>query len=188
MCCNLKPATLAARLVVMNVLETERLLVTRFTTADAAFILALLNSPGWLQYIGDRGIRTVEEAEKYIQKVPLLSYHAHNFGLYRVSLKEDEKPVGTCGLLKRDTLPDADIGFAFLPEFCGHGFAFEAASAIVQFEQKKHQLKRLLAITLAENTASRKLLEKLGMKYERDVQLTPEDDVLMLYAVDSQPS
>ena len=167
----------------MKVLETSRLIISRFAIADAPFMLALLNSPGWLKYIGDRGIRTEKEAEGYLQRVPILSYNTHNFGLYRVNRKEDNLPIGTCGLLKRDTLPDVDIGFAFLPEFNGFGYASEAAKAVIDYEHRKHKLKRLAAITLPENTSSRKLLQKLGMKYERDVQLTPDDDVLMLYAI-----
>ena len=107
----------------MTVLETERLRLRRLTVDDAAFILELVNDPSWLRFIGDRGVRNLDDARSYILKGPVASYEKHGFGLWLVELKAEATPIGICGLLQRDTLPDVDIGFALLPQFCGQGYA-----------------------------------------------------------------
>jgi RimJ/RimL family protein N-acetyltransferase len=152
-------------------IETQRLSLRRLAFDDADFILELLNDPAFLQYIGDKGVRTADQARGYIQNGPMASYDRFGFGLYRVALK-DGGPIGMCGLLKRDTLDDVDLGFAFLPGFRAQGYAFESAQAVLAHEQAASGLTRVLAITSPDNVASIGLLEKLGFCFERMAQLT----------------
>jgi len=162
----------------MTVLETERLILRHFNTDDAPFILALLNEPAFLRYIGDKQVRTLEDARQYILNGPVATYERHGFGLYQVALKDNETPIGMCGLLKREELPQPDIGFAFLPDFWNKGFAFEAAAAVLSHARKRLQLDRILAIVNPDNEASMKLLEKLGFAYVQmngDVKLYAQE-------------
>jgi RimJ/RimL family protein N-acetyltransferase len=153
----------------MSVLETERLTLREFVAGDAPFILALLNDPAWLHYIGDKNIRTLDDARAYIERVPAAMVARHGFGLYAVSLKNDGTPVGMCGLIKRDTLDDVDIGFAFLPQYCGAGYAREAAEAVLDDGRERLGMTRVVAITMPENRRSVRLLEQLGFLFERAV-------------------
>ena len=148
-------------------LETERLVLRRLTTKDAAFILELLNDPAFLRYIGDKGVRTHADACRYIETGPMASYERHGFGLYRVELKDGGEPIGMCGLLKRDYLPDVDIGFALLPAHRSKGYTLEAAAAVLAHATDTLGLKRVLAITSPDNVASIGLLERLGFRFER---------------------
>jgi len=150
----------------MKILETERLVLRRLSSDDAEFILELLNQPSFLRYIGDKGVRPTEDAVRYIQTGPVASYEKFGFGLYLVELKETGVPIGMCGLLKRDTLPDADVGFAFLPDYWSQGYAFEAASGVMSYGREVLGLRRIVAITSLDNDASIKLLEKIGLKFE----------------------
>ncbi|TXK74526.1 GNAT family N-acetyltransferase [Paenibacillus sp. N3.4] len=150
----------------MKVLETERLIIRHQTIEDAAFILELLNDPSWIQYIGDRGVRTIDDARDYILKGALDMYVRLGFGFYLTELKDGGTPIGICGLVKRDFLEDVDVGFAFLPRFWGKGYAFEAASAVIDYAQCVLGLKRIVAITSEDNHSSAKLLEKLGLQFE----------------------
>jgi [ribosomal protein S5]-alanine N-acetyltransferase len=156
------------------VLETRRLVLRRLSTDDAAFLLELLNEPSFLRYIGDKGVRTEADARRYVETGPLASYERFGFGLWRVELKEGGEPIGMCGLLKRDGLPDVDVGFAFRPRFWSRGYAFESASAVLAHARDAFGLKRLLAITAPDNEASIRLLEKLGFRFERMARV-PED-------------
>jgi RimJ/RimL family protein N-acetyltransferase len=156
---------------VVGVLESERLRLRPLGAADAAFVLRLLNDPDWLRYIGDRGVRTLEDAERYIADGPVAMYGQHGFGILAVEAKEEPAPIGICGLLKRETLPDVDIGFAFLPEFRGRGYALEAARATLSWARDGLGLARVIAITAADNVRSRALLEKIGLRYERTANL-----------------
>jgi RimJ/RimL family protein N-acetyltransferase len=149
----------------MLVLETERLVLRPFTTDDAPFILTLLNEPSFLRYIGDKKVRTLEDARQYLLNGPIASYERNGFGLCLVELKDSQKAIGICGLLKREELPDPDIGFAFLPDFWNKGFAFEAAAAVMNDARARLKLNRILAIVNPDNYASIKLLERLGMKF-----------------------
>ncbi len=149
------------------VLETERLVLRRLTTDDAPFILELLNDPAFLRYIGDKGVRTQADACRYIETGPMASYERHGFGLYRVELKDGGEPIGMCGLLRRDYLPDVDIGFALLARHRAQGYAFEAASAVLVHARDTLGLKRVLAITSPANVTSISLLEDLGFRFER---------------------
>ena len=162
-------------------LETDRLTFRQLTLADAPFIVELVNTPGWLRFIGERNIKTSEQAENYLENGPIASYAQNGFGLYGVELKSEKTLIGMCGLIKRETLPDPDIGFAFLPEFTGSGFAFEAADAVVSLATNTLKLPVVLAITLPENGPSRKLLEKIGLKFVR-MTSSPDKEDLMLYS------
>lgn len=164
--------------------ETERLMLREFDVEDAAFILELLNSPGWLAYIGDRGVKTLEEARTYLADGPMASFEEHGFGLAMVALRDSGEGIGMCGLIKRDSLPDVDIGYALLPKFMGKGYAFEITSATVNYAREQHGLRRLVAITDPKNAASIKLLEKLGMQLVQEVQLRPDDIMLYLFGMD----
>src|SRR5436853_4233829 len=131
----------------MKTIETTRLLLCPIAENDAPFIFSLLNSPSWIRYIGDRGIKTLDDAKKYIRDVPLKSYLQHGFGLLLVKLKSDNMPLGICGLIKRDTLKDVDIGFAFLDGHTGKGYAFESAQAVMDSAKKDFKIKKVVAIT-----------------------------------------
>ena len=168
----------------MKVLETDRLTLRRLTLADAEFILQLLNEPSFIRFIGDRGVRTVEDARKYILQGPIASYEHFGFGLYLTEMTATGTPVGICGLLKRDTLPEADIGFAFLPAFWRQGYAFESAAAVITHGKDKLGQKRILAITSPENDASIKLLEKLGFRFEQVTKLAEDAPEVNLFALD----
>ena len=165
----------------MTVLETERLSLRRFTVADAQFILTLLNEPSFLRYIGDKQVRNLEDARQYILNGPVASYERNGFGLYLVELKESYTPIGMCGFLKREELPDPDIGFAFLPAFWNKGFAFEAATAVLQDARERLRLERILAITSLDNEASIKLLERLGFSFERIIRLSADREQVRLF-------
>jgi len=161
----------------MTVLETERLSLRRFTVDDAGFILTLLNEPAFLRYIGDKKVRNLDDARQYILNGPIASYERHGFGLNCVELRESHTPIGMCGLLKRDELPDPDIGFALLPDYRNQGLAFEAAEAVLK---DAHHLPRILAITSLDNEASINLLERLGFRFEKIVT-SPNGEQLRLF-------
>jgi ribosomal-protein-alanine N-acetyltransferase len=168
----------------MVVMQTNRLSLRRLSMADADFILRLLNEPSFIQNIGDRGVRTLEDARAYITNGPIASYEKHGFGLWMVEAKQSGASVGICGLLKRDVLDDVDIGYALLPEFWSQGFARESATAVLSFAREKLGLKRVLAVVSPDNQSSIRLLEKLGFSFERMVQLSPEAEEIKLFATD----
>ena len=169
-------------------LNTERLLVRGFDTNDAEFILELLNQPSFIQFIGDKGVRSVDDARNYIATGPIESYRRHGFGLYLVELKDRKVPIGMCGVLKRESLPDPDLGFAFLPEYWGKGYAFEAASAALDQARDFFKLARILAITNPDNDASIKLLATLGFQFERVMKLSTDSDEVKLFSLMFEPS
>jgi RimJ/RimL family protein N-acetyltransferase len=168
----------------MKTLVTTRLIVRRMAIEDAGFILTLLNEPSWLRFIGDRGVRTIDDAKNYIVQGPVAMYASLGFGLCTVELKDSGCPVGICGLLKRAYLDAADIGFAFLPAYWGKGYAYEAATAMLNFAKADLGLKRILATTRPDNIASQKLLEKLGLRFERLMGHPDGDRDLKVYAID----
>jgi RimJ/RimL family protein N-acetyltransferase len=159
----------------MIILETERLILRHMSPdTDAGFVLELLNQPSFLQYIGDKGVRTIDDARHYIINGPVKSYEQNGFGLYTVELKENGAPIGISGLVKRDTLPDADIGFAFLPDYWSQGYAIESAAAVMRYARGTLGLVRVLAITSPNNERSAKLLGKIGLRFERLLKLTDD--------------
>lgn len=168
----------------MNVLTTDRLTLRCLTTDDAPFIFTLVNDAAFLRFIGDKGVRTPNDAVRYIADGPLASYEKHGFGLLLVSLKADDTPMGICGLLKRDPLPDPDIGFAFLPPFCALGYARESASAVLLNAESELGLGRVLAITQPDNERSIRLLERLGMRNEQTLRLADDAEEILVYARD----
>lgn len=159
----------------MSFIQTERLTIRHVTLDDYAFIFNLLNDPSWIKYIGDKGIKTDEDAKKYIQNGPVQMYSDFGFGLYVVSLKESGIPLGMCGLIKRPSLEDIDLGFAFLPEYTGKGYGFESASAVIQYEKERFSLNKIVAITTLDNTNSQNLLMKLGFSFESIIKESDED-------------
>ena len=161
----------------MHVLETDRLILRRYTLDDAAFILRLVNDPSWLRFIGDKNVHDLDDARRYLREGPLDMYERYGFGMYRVEERDSGTPAGMCGLIKRDTLPDVDVGYAFLPEFRGKGYASEAAAAVLELGNRVFGLKRILAITSIDNATSIRVLEKAGMKFECEMQLRPGDPV-----------
>jgi RimJ/RimL family protein N-acetyltransferase len=165
------------------VLETDRLVLRQFTTGDAHFILRLLNEPSFIANIGDRGVRTLEHAERYLVDGPIESYRRHGHGLWLVALKETLQPIGMCGLLKRDQLADVDLGYAFLPEFWSSGYAHESAGAVLA-RAASRGMHRLVAIVSPGNAASIRLLEKLGFTFERFTTLSPGAPEVSLYCLD----
>jgi len=165
----------------MTVLETERLILSRLTCDDAEFILRLLNEPSFIRYIGDKNVRTLDEARNYVLTGPIASYECNGFGLYKVELREKRTPIGISGLVKRDTLPDVDIGFAFLPEYWSQGYAYESAAAVMKYAHEVLGLERVLAITSPDNEASAKLLGKIGLKFERMIRLSDDTPEIKLF-------
>jgi [ribosomal protein S5]-alanine N-acetyltransferase len=164
-------------------LETSRLTLRRLVLDDAPFLVGLLNQPSFLANIGDRGVRNVDDAHRYLREGPLAMYQQHGFGLWQVARRSDGVPVGMCGLLRRDILPDVDLGYALLPEFWGQGYAFEAAAATLQHAARRFALARVIGVVSQGNTASIRVLEKLGMRYERMVSMKAGEPQVRLYGV-----
>jgi [ribosomal protein S5]-alanine N-acetyltransferase len=154
------------------VLETERLRLRHLSEADAPFMLGLLNDPDFLRNIGDRGVRTLDQARHYILTGAVASYQQHGFGLDLVESKQSGTGVGICGLLRRDSHPDVEIGFAFLPTARGQNFAFESGRAVLDFGIHSLRLPRIVALTAPDNRASIRVLEKLGFQFDRMVPWT----------------
>ncbi len=166
------------------VLRTPRLALRRLTVADAAFMLMLLNDRSFVQFIGDRGVRSLADADRYLRNGALASYTTHGFGLYLVAGAADGTSMGICGLIRRDGLDDADIGFAFLPEFWSQGYAVEAAGAVVVHARDDLGLPRLAAICSPGNSRSIHLLVKLGLRFSRSLQFSADASVVHLYMRD----
>ena len=166
----------------MKVLETGRLILRWLSVEDAEFILRLLNEPSFVRFIGDKGVRSIDDARDYILRGPVDSYERFGFGLYLTELKENGVPIGICGLLKRESLKDVDIGFAFLPQFWKKGYAFESASAVMTYGRNVVGLSRVVAITSPENDASIRVLEKLGLRFERMTKLSEDGPEIKLFA------
>ncbi len=174
----------------MKILETERLILREIVETDDEFVLDLLNQPSFIKYIGDRNVRTIEQSREFIENRYRQSYREHGFGLYAVELKSQipnpKSQIGICGFVKRDSLPDADIGFAFLPQFCGKGYALESANAVMKYGRDVLGLARVLAITSQDNESSGRLLEKIGFKFESLIKMPPDTEELKLFSSDAQ--
>lgn len=165
-----------------DVLQTRRLVLREFQEHDAAFILELLNEPGWIRYIGDRGINSEEAARDYIARGPVAMYRKHGFGLYAVAERASGELLGMCGLIKRDTLDDVDIGFAFLARHERQGYAVEAATAVLAHARDVLGLDRIVAITTPDNHACRRVLEKIGLRFEKTIPFGDSQELVNLFA------
>jgi RimJ/RimL family protein N-acetyltransferase len=155
----------------------------RLEFSDAPFVIELLNEPGWLEYIGDKNVHSIEDAHRYLREGPIGMYERHGFGLYLVERKRDGAALGMCGLIKRDGLEHPDIGFAFLARMTGRGYAQEAAAAVVQ-QARALRLPTLLAITTPTNRASQRVLTKVGLRFEREIRLTQDAETLHLFVAE----
>jgi RimJ/RimL family protein N-acetyltransferase len=153
----------------------------RLTADDAPFMLELLNDPAFLRFIGDRGVHDLDDARAYILTGPMAMYGKYGFGMFLTQLKANGVPIGICGLMKRNSLPDVDIGFAFLPAFRSKGYAFESAAAVAAYARAVLRLPRIAGITKPDNHSSIKVLERLGLKFERLVKLSGEDQFTALF-------
>lgn len=170
------------------ILETDRLLIRQPTIEDAAFLLRLVNEPSWLQYIGDRNVHSLEDAEKYLLNGSIKSYETNGFGFGIVIEKETGTSIGMCGFVKRDFLDHVDIGFAFYPEYTRQGYAFESAKACMQHASEFLDIKKLLAICTQDNTSSIKLLEKLGFAVDRTIEVEGAELFLFSHLLSDNPS
>jgi RimJ/RimL family protein N-acetyltransferase len=168
----------------MKILETSRLSLRKMSVDDAEFMLTLLNDPSWLRFVGDRGVRTLEDARNYILQGAMANYERLGYGFYLVELTEAGIAIGMCGLAKRDYLEHTDIGFAFLPAYWGQGYAFEAAAATLHYAKEQLHLPRILATTRLDNLSSSKLLEKLGMRLDKIIMHPDGDRELKLFGID----
>ena len=166
-----------------QIAETERLVIREIEESDAAFMNALLNSPGFLKYIGDRGVRSDEDARRFISERYRKSYADNGYGLYAVLLKDNLVPVGMCGFVRRDTLPGPDLGFAFLPEHEGKGYGQESSVAVLRYGREELSFERVLAITTLNNRASIRLLEKLGFTLEKKMD-GPDGERLNVFSTE----
>jgi RimJ/RimL family protein N-acetyltransferase len=165
------------------VVDTARLTLRPLTPGDAPFIFGLVNDPDWIRFIGDRGVRDLEGARQYIVDGPMASYERHGFGLYCVTTRADDTPIGICGLIRRDALPAPDLGFAFLPAFRGAGYAAEAAAAMVRLAGEISGARQLFAVVQPDNARSLQLLERLGFRSAGSTRLVPEGPDLLLLSM-----
>ena len=166
----------------MLICETERLIICQLTVHDAPFVFTLLNTPTWIQFIGDRGIRNIDEARNYLLNGPIASYRRLGFGLFLVKLKEGDLPIGMSGLIKRDGLEHVDVGFALHPDFTGKGYAFESTSAVMNYAREVLKLTTIDAITTEDNANSIALLKKIGLQYKKMVTLPGNPKEYMLFS------
>ncbi len=174
----------ARGLAILPEFETSRLSLRRLSENDAPFVVALLNEPSFRENIGDRGVRNIADAHRYLREGPLAMYARYGFGLWHVSRKSDGAGIGMCGLLKRDNLPDADLGYAYFPAYWRQGYALEAAAASLRHGAQALDLRRVLGVVSAGNIASIRVLEKAGMRFERMHALDPGEPEVCLYARD----
>jgi len=166
----------------VTIIETARLELAEMTPGDAEFILQLLNDPAFIHNIGDRGVYSIDGAKTYIRDRLIAHYREHGYGLYKVSVKETGQAVGMSGLVKRDFYQHPDVGFAFLPQYRSRGYAYESTLAVMNYARQELGLDRIIAVTTAENKASIRLLEKIGLRFETTVQWPEDDGELSLYA------
>jgi len=162
-------------------LETRRLRLREFVADDAAFVLGLLNEPSFIEFIGDRGVRTLEDAGRYLREGPMKSYRENGHGLLRLSLASDDTPIGMCGLVKRDTLPHPDIGFALLPQYWNQGYVTEAAAAAMRHGREALGLRTILGITSPANVRSITVLGKLGLQFIEEKPLGDRPEPLRVF-------
>lgn len=160
--------------------KTSRLTLRELQLSDAAFALRLYNEPSFLQHIGDKGVRTIEDAEKNLQQGAMASYAEHGYGMWLVENQQGEA-IGMCGLIKRDFLTETDLGYAYLPEYFGQGYAFEAATAVLAYAAEHIALNTLVAIVSPANQASQALLQKLGFEQHGQVLVPDKNEMVDFY-------
>jgi len=167
----------------MVVAQASRLYLRRIEIEDAEFLLGLLNEPAFLKFVGDKEVRDLDSAQRYISQGPVASYETYGFGLYLVELIDSREAIGICGLLKRSFLDKPDLGFALKLEHCGHGYAFEAAQATIELARDNLKLPGLVAFTAGNNDRSIKLLHKLGMSFDKLIALPGSDKEVKLFSL-----
>jgi RimJ/RimL family protein N-acetyltransferase len=163
-------------------METERLYLRPVTVDDAELMLAIWNDPAFIRNVADRGIRTMEEARAAIESGAQKLFEEYGYGPYSMALKSDGSMIGICGLFKREILDDPDIGFGVLPDYCGKGYAGEAAAAVVQYARKVLGIRALTAIVSPANDPSIGLIRKLGLTFERMITMPGENRAICLYS------
>lgn len=161
--------------------ETKRLIIRSTNIDDGAFIYELLNTPKWIKYIGDRNLKSAKDGENYIKEKMIPQLKRLGYSNNTVILKESNTKIGSCGLYNRDGIDGVDIGFAFLPKYEKKGFAFESASELIKFSKKHFNIKKISAITTKENKASQKLILKLGLNFDKIIEIPPNNDEMLLY-------
>lgn len=171
-------------MAILPELEAARLSLRRFGFDDAPCVVELLNQPSFIRNIGDRGVRDAADAHRYLRDGPMAMYDKFGFGLWHASRRADGVFVGMCGLLKRDVLPDVDVGYAFLPEHWGLGYASEAAGACLELGARRFGLKRIIGVVSDHNVASIRVLEKIGMRFDRMYPMHPDEPDVRLYGRD----
>lgn len=172
-------------ILIMKIAETNRLIISKLSVNDAPFFLELTNTSNFIKYVGNKNLKTIEDAKNYLKEGTLKSYEDYGFGFYKLQLKEENnKPIGTCGLVKREQLEHVDIGFAMLPDYERKGLGLEASKEILKLAKDTFKLTKILAITLPTNANSIKLLEKLGLSFEKRVKPFEDDEELLLFAKD----
>ena len=167
----------------MTIIETDRLLLRQITIDDAAFMLDLLNQPSFIQFIGDRGVRTLDDAREFILTRYIAAYERLGFGIYLTVLRESEIAIGICGLVKRDGLDDVDVGYAFLPQYWSKGYASESVSAVLAYARNTLGIRRVLGITTPDNDGSIRVLKKAGFTFGRMVTLPGGETELKLFEI-----
>ncbi|APD06148.1 ribosomal-protein-alanine N-acetyltransferase [Flavobacteriaceae bacterium UJ101] len=170
-----------------NSFETDRLVLKPTTLEDAEFVLKLLNSPKWIKNIGERNVKSIKDAQNYINKKMTPQLERLGYSNYTVIRKSDGAKLGSCGLYDRDGIDGVDIGFAFFPEYEKKGYAYESASKIKEIAFSQFNIKKISGITIEENISSQKLLEKLGLKFIKIIQLANDPEKLLLYEIEIQP-
>lgn len=162
-------------------LETKRLELSEFTSKDALFFYEQVNDPAWIQFIGDRNVKTIEDAEKYLSNKIIPSYQKNGFGFYKVALKKNNTPIGMSGLVDRDGLEHIDVGYAFLPNYRGKGYAFEATKAVLDYAKNVLKINPIVAITDLDNVKSIQLLERLGLQFYKIIKISAESKECRLF-------
>jgi len=165
-----------------SVVQTPRVDLRELDLDDAEYILELLNEPGFIRFIGDKGVRTLADAREYLLQGPMDSYTRNGFGLYCACLR-DGTPIGMCGLVKREGLSDPDVGFAFLSRYWRKGYAVECAGAVLAYALEALNLRRVVAITSPDNWSSIAVLQKIGFEFERMIRLVDHSPELKLFGV-----
>ncbi|KAB1157796.1 GNAT family N-acetyltransferase [Flavobacterium luteum] len=167
----------------MKIIETERLIIKPTSIEDAQFIFELLNTKKWIEFIGDRGVYSIKDAEEYIANKLLPQIERLGFGNFTIIRKSDNKKIGSCGLYNRDGIDGIDIGFALLPNYEKFGYAFESVNKLKEVAFNDFKLKEIKGITLVKNIASQNLLKKIGLEFEDYIKVSHRKEKIMLFKI-----